>query len=93
MKRIPRQFKVVGHTVKVHVILPGQWKHPDCVAFFDPEKSAIYLKRRSASLTRQAFWHEAVHAALSAINHPLYEDEVFVDNLGGLLAQIIETAR
>lgn len=93
MKRIPRQFKVVGHTVKVTVVPVGQWKHKDCVAFFDPESSRILIKRRSASLNRQAFWHEAVHAALSAINHKLYADEVFVDNLGGLLAQIMETAQ
>ena len=92
MKRIPRQFRVVGHLVKVYVVPPAKWAHADCVAYFDPEKSAIYIKRRSVSLNRQAFWHEAVHAALSAINHPLYEDEVFVDNLGGLLAQIMESA-
>lgn len=93
MKRIPSSFKVIGHTVKVHVVPPSKWAYPDCVAFFEPEKSRIYIKKRSYALNRQAFWHEAVHAALSAINHPLYEDEIFVDNLGGLLAQIMESAR
>lgn len=92
MKRIPSSFKVVGHTVKVHIVSPSQWKHADCVAYFDPERSAIYVKRRSATLNRQAFWHEAVHAILSALNHPLYEQEDFVDTVGGCLAQIMESA-
>jgi hypothetical protein len=92
MKRIPSSFKVVGHTVKVSVVPASKWTRKDCVAYFDPEKSVILIKRRSASLNRQAFWHEAIHAALSAINHKLYADEVFVDNLGGLIAQILETA-
>lgn len=92
MKRVPTSFKVVGHTIKVRVILPQNWKRTDCVAIFEPDKNLISIKKQSVAMTRQAFWHEAVHAMLHAINHPLYSDECFVDNMGGLLAQIMESA-
>lgn len=93
MKRIPRSFAILGHHIKVTIVPPSQWKHPDCVAFYDPERNQIKIKRRSAALNRQAFWHEATHAIFSAINSPLYSNERIVDTIGGALAQIMETAQ
>jgi hypothetical protein len=64
------------------------------VGFFDPQHNKIVIKRmRPASLMHHTFWHEVIHVALNAINHKLYSDEVFVDNMGGVFAQIIATAR
>lgn len=93
MKRIPSSFKVMGHTIRVRVIVRDKWPHPDCVAIFEPDRNRISVQKMSAAMTRQAFWHEAMHAMLHAFNHPLYNDEAFVDNMGGLLAQLMETAQ
>lgn len=94
MKRIPKSFKVLGHTVRVIVVPAGQWKAKDCIGYFDPEHSRIVIRRqRPASLMHHTFWHEVVHVVLNAINHKLYADESFVDNMGGVLAQIVETSQ
>lgn len=96
MKEIPTSFCVICYTVHVKRIPANEWTHSDdnCVGYFDTSNSTIYLKERATEeLTRQIFWHEVVHTALFAINHPLYTDETFVDNMGALLTQIMETAR
>lgn len=46
------------------------------------------LTREKAGHT---FYHELVHACLTAMSHELNEDEQFVDLLGGLLFQVHET--
>ncbi len=94
MKRIPKSFKVLGHTIKVIIVNVSEWKHPECVGYFDPEHSRIVIKRcRPASLMHHTFWHEVIHVILNAINHKLYADESFVDNMGGVLAQIVESSQ
>lgn len=77
----------------MRVIPKDKWPYKNCVAIFEPDCNRISVQKLSALMTRQAFWHEATHAMLHAINHPLYNDEIFVDNMGGLLAQIMETAQ
>lgn len=96
MKDIPGSFKVICYTVKVKRIASEKWTHGDdgCVGYFDPQNTTIYIREQATeALTRQVFWHEVMHVALYAVNHELYKDEVFVDNMGALLTQIMETAQ
>jgi hypothetical protein len=92
MKRIPQTFKLMGHTITVNVIPRNRWTFEDCVGLFDPQANAIYVLKQSASQTMHSFWHECVHAMLFYMNHKLYSNEQFVDNMAGLIAQIQSSA-
>lgn len=92
MKRLPSQFKLMGHTIRISRVAQKDWKHADCIAYFDPTQNKILILKQPHSIMHHAFWHEVVHSMLNVISHPLYSDENFVDSLGGMLAQIIETA-
>ena len=46
-------------------------------------------KPYSKEQRQETFWHEVTHCILFALNSPKYEDEEFVDQIGGLLHQII----
>jgi hypothetical protein len=92
MKRVPSKFKLMGHTIKVQVISKKDWKKPDCVGEFSPETDTMTILRQSKSQTQHTFWHEATHAMLYIMGHKFYSNEAFVDQLGGLLAQIMDTA-
>ena len=92
MKRIPKSFRLMGHTITVTVIPRKLWTFEDCVGLFDPATNSIYVLRQSKSQTAHSFWHEATHAMLFYLNHKLYGNEQFVDNIGGMIAQIIDSA-
>ena len=90
---IPQYFKLMGHKVTVEVVAPKDWKHKDCVGFFDPNNSHIAIKRGKPARDAHVFAHELTHAILTLMSHPLNEQETFVDSFGGLLAQALSTAR
>lgn len=99
MRRIPKSFKLLGHTIKVSVLTAAQWDVlaeeydiEDCVGYFSPADQIILIKRSSKSMTLHTFQHELVHAILNCMNSPLNDDEAFVDNFAGLLSQAIQTA-
>lgn len=82
----------MGHTISVEVIPRKRWTLTDCVGIFDPAKNHIAILRQpKASQTAHCFWHEATHAMLYFMGHKLYSNENFVDQIGGLLAQIMES--
>lgn len=101
MRRIPKSFQLLGHTIGVHVINAGDWdalseKYPDiedCVGYWSPKDNVILVKRQKRSMMHHTFVHELLHAALDQMNHRLSRNEVFVDNLAGLLSQALETAK
>ena len=104
MKRIPKSFKLFGHTIKVAVISKTNWGplidgitkeegcSETCVGLFDPATNAIYLVRQPRSQLSHSLWHETTHAILYYLNHKLYSNEQFVDTVAGCIAQVIETA-
>lgn len=92
MKRVPSSFRLMGHTLHVHVITKRQWSMTDCVAYFDPNANSIYVMRQGKSQVLHAFWHEVTHAMLYFMGHKLYSNEQFVDQIGGFLAQIMDSA-
>jgi hypothetical protein len=92
VRRIPKSFRLLGHTITVHVLPRSRWPHEDCVGLFDPASNHIYVMRQSKSQTAHSFWHEVTHAMLFYMNHKLYSNEQFVDQLGGLVAQVIASS-
>lgn len=88
--RIPKVFKVMGHTITVRKLPPSRWKMKDAVGYFDPQRMVIGIcTGAGASTQEQIFWHEATHAMLYCLGSPEYGDEQFVDQMGGLIQQII----
>lgn len=87
---IPKQFQVMGHTITVKLIPKSRWKAgKNCVGYFDPAHLSIAVCSSLApSAQEQTFWHEVTHCILFALNSPMYENEEFVDQVGGLLQQI-----
>ena len=92
MKRIPKAFSLMGHRITVQIIHPRDWPHGDCVGLFEPDKNRISLLRQSRTANFHTLWHEASHAMLHVMGHRLYSNEQFVDTLGGLIAQINDSA-
>ena len=91
--KIPKKFQVMGHTITVKRIPQSRWKAgKTCVGYFDPAHLTIAVcSGMPASAQEQTFWHEVTHCILFALNSPMYEDEEFVDQVGGLLQQIISS--
>jgi hypothetical protein len=93
MRRIPKTFKLMGHTINVKVVERKSWKYEDEWGWWDPERNEILLVRQPRSQLRHSFWHEATHAILDMVGQSeLSADERLVDQIGGLLAQIMDTA-
>jgi uncharacterized damage-inducible protein DinB len=74
------------------VVPADEWEDSEALAFWDPEKYEITMKRQPRTLLMHTFWHECMHAMLDTLSHPLATDEVFVDQMGGLIAQIMNSA-
>ena len=91
--KIPTSFRVLGHTIKVHRVAPERWKTPECHAFFEADKHRILIRDSGGTLPGHSFYHELVHAILSAMGHPLNSDESIVDNFSGLLHQALSSAK
>lgn len=90
---IPSSFRVLGYLISVEVVPADKWQDKDIVAVFNDHDNTIRIKRRSDELDIVCFWHEAIHAALHALNSKHYRDEVLVDTLAGAIVQIMETAQ
>lgn len=94
MKRIPRQFQLLNHRITVRVIPKSEWpaKYSDAVGVWDNTKNEILLLRQPKTVLRHTFWHEATHALLDmAGQSKLSSSESFVDAMGGLLAQMMDS--
>jgi hypothetical protein len=93
---IPRRFQIHGHRITVKILTPAGWtrhKFPKgAVGIYDPTTHVIGLRNELGDTEiGQAFCHELVHALLDEMNHKLSFNEVFVDNLGSLLHQALQT--
>jgi hypothetical protein len=100
MKRIPKAFQLMGHTITVRVVSKRDWEAisdvydiEDAVGVWSPSDNAIVLLRQSHPQLMHAFTHELTHAILDMMSSRLSHDEIFVDTFGGLLAQAIDTAK
>jgi len=94
MRRIPTSFQLMGHTIAVRVVPVADWPYPDADGFWDPGANEILLvEQPQRSQLWHTFWHEAVHACLDMMSHRLSHNERFVDQFGGLLAQLVASAK
>lgn len=86
----------MGHEIKVHHLPADKWPKDmeDAVGYFDPQRMEIGIcQLESVSSQEQSFWHEATHAMLYVLGSPDYGNEQFVDQMGGLIQQIIQSSR
>lgn len=91
---IPKSYKLLGHTVTVHVVPEEDWKHQDCVGLYEPHRHRILIRGDlTDSLKLHTLYHEMVHSWLTALGHELNDDEKFVDMLGGMMHQAMTTAK
>lgn len=102
MKRIPKRFELLGHIYAVKILSARAWEalceqtddlHEDEVGVVYPEENLIVLKRQAYSQMYHTFFHELFHAVLYSSGIPFPHDEQYVDQVAGLLAQAISTAR
>lgn len=83
----------MGHTITVRRVPPSKWKAGDCVGYFDPARMLIAVcTGATASTQEQTFWHEVTHAILYCLGSPSYGNEEFVDQVGGLIHQIVSSS-
>ena len=85
---IPKQFRLMGHTIGVKVIPESEWTDDDAVGLWNSQNLLIQVRGGMADQRiQQAFCHELVHAILDHFGHPISKDEQFVDTFAGLLHQ------
>ncbi len=96
-----KTFKLLGHKIKVsyvkRIMLPDG-STPYGVYYSEQNKIVVATHSPNNNeplpeeFIRHTFFHELSHAMMLLMNrHELYQDECFVDNLGGLLAQFYDT--
>lgn len=101
MKRIPKSFQIMAHTITVRVVKKKDWEAltdkyeelEDSVAWWIAADNLIVILKQSHTQMLHSFYHELSHAVLYYMNSPLTHDENFVDQMGGLLAQVMDTAK
>jgi hypothetical protein len=105
VKRIPKTLQLLGHTITVRVVSKRDWEalveevddeenmDEADVGYWIPADDLIVIKRQPKAMMLHTLAHEVTHAILYYMNSPLWTDEQFVDNFGGLLAQALDTAR
>jgi hypothetical protein len=94
MKRIPSQFNLLNHTITVRVLHKSEWpeRYADAVGVWDVSRNEILLLRQPRTQLRHCFWHEVTHAILDMMGKSkLSTNEQFVDAMGGLLAQMMDS--
>jgi hypothetical protein len=93
VKKIPKRFKLMGHTINVVLVPLKQWKWDEDFAHWDIERLEIQVCKGRKSIELHKFYHEVMHAMLEmAGRNDLSENETLVDTLGGLMAQFALTS-
>lgn len=97
MRKIPSQFSLMGHTIKV-IVREDLVDDADCYGRWHMTRHTIELQAVSENFTKsaqlQTFWHEVVHAILDCSGHQdLSADEALVDRVGQGIHQVLRTKR
>ena len=90
---IPASVRLMGHEVRIELVPPIQWKHPDCIGLFDPTNMVIRVRKGRQSVVEQAVLHELFHAMFYVLSDDDYENEQKVDSLAGLAHQALTSAK
>ena len=93
--RVPESFEIYGSTIKVRRVPDSGLQSNYEYAHWDSHAQEIEIRYGlTADADRHSFLHEWFHAAFEASGYPkLSTDEVLVDTMAGLLAQMLKTAR
>ena len=91
--RRPKGFQLLGRHWTVRIIPKKDWKDEASVGLCSFEKCEISIMRNTPEAMEHVLLHEYLHAALDAMGSKLYSNEPFVDNLSGLLHQILTSAK
>jgi hypothetical protein len=95
--QIPTSFKLSGHMWKV-ACKPFGYSNPAIygAAVLSAHYIVIYNRApgtRNAERKRaETFWHEATHAILYDMDHPLARNETFVTDFSRRLNELVHTA-
>lgn len=94
---IPKSFQLLGLEYSVNIISAEDWVEPAedkmTVGTFNPPDSSICIKEQPYQQMIYTFFHEVSHVIMLAIGKDeLYADEGFVDLLGAMIQQILQSA-
>ena len=93
MKRIPKRFQLLNHTIDVVSIPESKWKWGESWAYWDAGETRILICRGKATVAFHSFCHEVTHCLLEMAGRAdLSRSEALVDVMGGLIAQFLSTA-
>jgi len=91
---IPKQFSLLGQTVKVVIVPQKRWKRLNIEGHWNPNRNTISIcDTVPEERLQQVFMHEMTHCILDAMNHPLSLNETFVDNFASHLHQVWTTIK
>lgn len=97
MKRfpVPEAFEMYGSTIKVKRVPDSGMQSNTEYANWNALDQTIEIRYGiTPDQARHSFLHEWFHAAFEAAGYPkLSTDEVLVDTMAGLLAQMLKTAK
>lgn len=94
---IPKTFSLLGLEYSVQILSVGDWKDADpgvlTVGTYDPQTCSILIKEQSYQQMVHTFFHELSHVIMLAMGKDeLYAAEGFVDLLGSMIQQILQSA-
>ncbi len=91
---IPRSFVLMGRKIRVLVVDKENWQMPDAIGWYDSHGGEIQILKTTPELIEHTFFHELMHAVLTAMGRDkLGQDEAFVDLASGLIHQALTSAR
>jgi len=97
--KIPSQITLLANTLHVRIIPDKEFDelHQDpeyegAHGVYDDQRMSIDI-RESSDKKGHTYLHELTHGILTVMNHPLNDDETFVDLFSGLLHQALVTAK
>ena len=97
MNQIPKSFKLLSHTIKVEIVDHDRLCSNNVGLACYSDHKIILRSGKDNGENLETFFHEVMHFVLRHIGitkqdgTPLYTDEVSVDLMGEMMAQIIST--
>lgn len=96
---IPNKFNILNHTIEI--IYDAEYCHKkNCLGQYLFQENKIILadkyktkrgwRKYKQEIIDHVFYHELTHCILYYMNHELWDNENFVDQFAGLLAQALE---
>lgn len=96
---VPTKFNILNHTIEI--VYDSEYCHKNnCLGQYLFQENKIILadkyktkkgwRKYKQEIIDHVFYHELTHCILYYMNHELWDNENFVDQFAGLLAQALE---